>query len=182
MNLSCSDVALPTRNLIRCPLAGQRHKRKKHFEGLSCVLKGLAQIHRYRFTIRFFFFLPVNSTPPLHSLWRVISHGTSICHKYHASQKCWDEYGLNGYFRMEDGNLVMLDMVDSCQDKTGRTERMKLKVLLFLEGPSVAETGEHGILICEEIDVLNLCMLASVASVPLYYGIQTMVSLSSPRG
>lgn len=59
---------------------------------------------------------------------------------------------------------------------------MKLKVPLFLEGLSVAETGEHGILICEEIDVPNLCMLASVTSVPLYYGIQTMVSLmSSPR-
>lgn len=81
------------------------------------------------------------------------------------SHKCRDEYGADGYFRMEVRYLVILRMIDSSQDKEGRTEGWTSKLsriggTLFLEGlRSVARCGSMTfVLICEEMKALDpLC-------------------------
>lgn len=67
-------------------------------------------------------FYLLKSTPPLKSLWRAVSPRTSIWH-----ETPWYEWGLGRYFRMEDTNLIMLEMSDSCQGETGRTDGWSCK-------------------------------------------------------
>lgn len=98
-------------------------------------------------------FYLLKSTPRLKSLWRVVSPRTSIWHKTPRH-----EWGLSRYFRMKDTNLIMLEMFDSCQGETGRTDGVvssQGSSTLFLEGSSVS-WQEKMTLSFEGINVLNL--------------------------
>lgn len=131
---------------------------------LSYRLKCLALIHRPSLTFRFF--SPVKALYVLRSIPSDAQflHRTSIFHKFYPPHKWGDEYGADGYFRMEAGNLLMLQMTDSSQDKRGRTEGWSWKRsrigTLFLEGQSVARWGSMTfVLICVEMNALDRCAL-----------------------
>ena len=95
-----------------------------------------------------------------------------------------DKHCVDGYFRPEAGDVVMLDMIDSSQDKSGKTEGRSSRGLAHWKGLSVGRWWSRTfVLICVEMNALDLSVLGSGAPIAHYNTTHIMVSLpSSPWG